>query len=344
MKHKTEITDPWQISEKEFPAGGTVAQKWEFFLTYATLAPSSHNTQPWQFHVQGNHVDIYADRRRACPVVDPIDRELIMSCGCALFNLRSAMLHFAALGGVEIFPSAAERDLLARVWRGNHGDTSTDGKKIFNAITRRRTNRQIFRDEPLPEELIAELKAAANEESAWLGIADDPDRKHELAVLIAEGERRQWADQDFREELAEWITCVRTPRENGIPGHSFGVDDLMSSAEPSLVRTFDLGNGQAAKDEDLASGSPVLAVLMTTKDNPVAWLSAGQALERILLLARAENIWASFLNQAVEVADLRPKLMVLMGHSGSPQIVLRLGYGDEVTPTPRRPIEELLVS
>lgn len=69
----------------------------------------------------------------------------------------------------------------------------------------------------------------------------------------------------------------------------------MSSAEPALVRTFDLGDGQAAKDEELAAGSPALAVLMTRKDNPRAWLAAGQALERILLLARSENVWCSFL-------------------------------------------------
>jgi hypothetical protein len=318
-------------------------QKWEFFLTYATLAPSSHNTQPWRFHIQHDYVDLYADRRQACPVVDPLDRELIISCGCALFNLRTAMLHFAALGGVEIFPSLAEVDLLARVWQGKQSDISSDGRNIFNAITRRRTNRQPFREEAIPEAHLSKLRAAAAEEGAWLGIVEEPARRHDLAMLIAEGERRQWADNDFREELAQWIHSVRTPRDNGIPGHSFSVDDLLSSAEPALVRTFDMGDGQAAQDEALAAGSPVLAVLMTKKDNPRAWLATGQALERILLLARAENVWCSFLNQPVEVADLRPKLMSLMGRSGMPQIVLRLGYGDDITPTPRRPLEEVLV-
>jgi len=245
-------------------------------------------------------VDLYADRRQACPVVDPLDRELIISCGCALFNLRTAMLRFAALGGVEIFPSLGEVDLIARVWMGKQADISNDGRKLFGAITRRRTNRQ--------------------------------------------GARRQWADNDFREELAQWIHSIRTPRDNGIPGHAFSVDDLMSSAEPALVRTFDLGDGQAGQDEELAGGSPILAVLMTKKDNPRAWLAAGQALERILLLARGDNVWCSFLNQPVEVADLRPKLMSLMGHSGMPQIVLRLGYGDDITPTPRRPLEEVLIT
>ena len=35
-------------------------------------------------------VDLLADRTRALPVNDPEDRELTISCGCALFNLRVA--------------------------------------------------------------------------------------------------------------------------------------------------------------------------------------------------------------------------------------------------------------
>ena len=54
----------------------------------ATLAPSSHNTQPWLFRLEGQVIELLADRTRALPVNDPDDRELTISCGCALFNLR----------------------------------------------------------------------------------------------------------------------------------------------------------------------------------------------------------------------------------------------------------------
>lgn len=253
------------------------------------------------------------------------------------------MAHFASLGGVELLPAAAERDLLARIWLGNHADLSIEGENLFHAITKRRTNRQAFRDDPLPEPLLAALKSEAAEESAWLGFADGPPKKRALAKLIAEADRRQWADNDFREELAKWVHSNDSYRENGIPSHSFGGDDLMSSAKPSLVRTFDMGDGEAAHDEALATGSPALAVLMTTHDNPRAWLAAGQALARLLLRARAEEVWSSFLNQPVEIADLRSKLTVVMGHSGLPQCVIRLGYGDDIRPTPRRPLEEVLI-
>jgi hypothetical protein len=56
----------------------------------ATLAASGHNIQPWQFAIDKNAIDIHPDYRRRLPVVDPKDRELWMSLGCALENLLIA--------------------------------------------------------------------------------------------------------------------------------------------------------------------------------------------------------------------------------------------------------------
>jgi hypothetical protein len=117
----------------------------------------------------------------------------------------------------------------------------------------------------------------------------------------------------------------------------------MSRAMPLIIRTFDWGKGQAAKDRQLAAGSPVLASLGTAEDTPMAWLSAGQALARLLLRARADGVWTSFLNQPIEVPELRMKLQEVLGTSGFPQLLLRMGYGPEAQPTPRRPVEEVLI-
>ena len=66
-------------------------------VRYATLAPSSHNTQCWQFAIetastsQENHtITIMPDLARRCPSVDPDDHHLFVSLGCALENLCQA--------------------------------------------------------------------------------------------------------------------------------------------------------------------------------------------------------------------------------------------------------------
>ena len=56
----------------------------------ATLAPSSHNTQPWKFKIAADNIRIYPDLTRRIPAVDPDDRELWISLGSTLGNLLAA--------------------------------------------------------------------------------------------------------------------------------------------------------------------------------------------------------------------------------------------------------------
>jgi len=335
--------EPWHVSEDHYPAAGEPEEKLRFMLNYAVLAPSGHNTQPWLFEVEGGEVKLYADRTRGLPVVDPEDRALIISCGAALFHLRVAMRHFGYDDEVELLPDPDDPDLLACVRLGpNHGETEEE-RSLFKAIPERRSNRRPFEDRPVPERLLSALQAAASKEGTWLHLVEDEDAKHAVAELIAEGDRIQLSDKRFRRELASWVHPNRTKSHDGVPGYAFGFGDLMSLAGPFVIRTFDTGEGQAAKDRQLAEGSPVLAVLGTEGDTAAEWLAAGQALARVLLRARAEGIWVSFLNQPIEVPELRPRLRTAIRQSGFPQLLLRMGYGPEVRPTPRRPVEEALV-
>jgi hypothetical protein len=131
---------------------------------------------------------------------------------------------------------------------------------------------------------------------------------------------------------------------DGTPGYAFGFDDVMAVVSPLVMRTFDLRKGQAAKDRQLADRSPVLAVLGTEADEPSEWLSAGQALAHVLLRAQSEGVWASFMNQPIGVTELRPRLRDTIGRRGFPQVLLRMGYGPEARSTPRRSVDEVLVS
>ena len=336
-------TDPWAIVADDFPHNGSHLEKWAFLLRYAVLAPSSHNTQPWMFHADGPELLLHADRSRACPVVDPNDRELIISCGCALYHLRSAMAHFGYLGSIDVLPDANNPDLLARITMGVQEENSPEESLVFFAIPKRRTNRQPFYDQPIPPALLGALSHAAESQFAWLHLVRGEELRHVLAQLIAEGDRRQWANKNFRKELAAWVHPNRATARDGIPGYAQGVDDLMSYAGPLVVRTFNMGEGQAAKDLELATGSPALVLLGTDGDTPRDWLHAGQALARVLLRARVEDVWASFLNQAVELPDLRQTLCTALGLTGHPQLCLRLGFGEDIRPTPRRDVSEVLV-
>ena len=109
-----------------------------------------------------------------------------------------------------------------------------------------------------------------------------------------------------------------------------------------VVRTFDMGGNLGAKDRELAYASPLLAVLGTHGDQAHDWLLAGQALQRVLLMACRHGLQASYLNQPIQVASLRPRLQHLAG-DGVPQILLRLGHPVGAVPAaPRRDVAAVI--
>lgn len=353
--------DSWNILEQDFPpSGSSYYDKLLFLLKYAILAPSSHNTQPWLFRVVDNSIELYADRTRALPVVDPEDRELTISCGAALYHLLLAARHFGYDYSLEIWPNLSNNndDLLARVILEDNTieEKREEEDKLFQAITKRRTNRSVYENRDVPDSLLLKLEDAAvvNEpffstgktwlSSVWIHIAKQVEEKNTLADLITEGDRVQLSDKRFRRELASWLHPNRSQSRDGIPGYAFGFSDIMSLMGPFVIRTFDIGEQQAAKDRQLATGSPVLVVLGTNTDEPLEWLHTGMVMANMLLLARSEGIWASFLNQPIEVPQLRPKVREAINKEGFPQLLLRMGYAQDVKPTPRRPIEEILRS
>jgi len=70
-------------------------------IRYATLAPSGHNTQCWQFRVAAHSISILPDLSRRTPVVDPDDHHLYVSLGCAAENLSLAARAFGLSGEVK---------------------------------------------------------------------------------------------------------------------------------------------------------------------------------------------------------------------------------------------------
>jgi nitroreductase len=317
-------------SAKEFPYFASPRDQLLFCLQYAVLAPSIHNTQPWRFRVGDEEVELWVDAERALPVVDPLGRERVISCGAALANLCIAVEVFGHATEVTLLPDPKRASLLARLAPGEKVSAAPETTLLFHAIPYRRTNRKAFEEWPVPADVVRLLQDAALDEGAWL-VPLESDRKIALADLVAEADRAQLEDASFRSELAAWRSTMA----------SFGDPE---AADPRIVRTFEWEpTSRAARDRELALGSPILAVLGTGEDDVRGWLRAGLALERVLLRASAMGLQASYLNQPIEMSAFRPRLREIVGCGGHPQLVLRVGYGPKIRATPRRALEDVLL-
>ena len=270
---KSETGQDRALAAKQFPHIGSPRDQLRFCLRYAVLAPSIHNTQPWRFRLGEKDVELWSDAGRGLSVVDPSGRELVISCGAALANLRIAVEMFGHVPEMALLPEPEETRLLARLSMGERKAAPPETTLLFHAIPFRRTNRKAFEDWPVPADVVRLLQDAALEEGAWL-VPVESDRKVALADLVAEADRAQLDDPSFRSELAAWTATMASGGESA-----------------NVVRTFEWQpTALAARDRELALGSPILAVLGTGEDDARAWMRAGLALERVLLRATAMGL------------------------------------------------------
>ena len=328
--------------QSDFPRFGTPAQQLEFLLGYAILAPSTHNTQPWLWQIEGEEATLRADRSRAMPALEPQGRELIMSCGAALHHLCVAIRAFGFAALTQIFPDPNQPDLLARVRLGAPRPSTPHEDLLFGCLTRRHTHRGEFEPRPLSSELLRFLDDEAQGEGAFLHFAQSEQDRRAIGELIERGDLAQQRDGDIRRDVAAWI-APPGERRDGIPTSALGIPDWRAQSAPLAQRVFDLGEATAQKDVALASGAPVLAVLSSSGDDEHAWLAAGRALSRVLLRARAANVWASFFSQPVQDDNAWRELRHMIGLPHFPQLVFRLGYAAPIAATPRRSVEEVVI-
>src|SRR5207248_497493 len=106
----------------------------------ATLAPSIHNSQPWRFVLRSQALEIYADWNRQLRVIDPRGRQLLLSCGCALFNVRVSLAAGGYQAAVERFTDTARPDLVARVTLSSDTGEWLPIARLDEVIELRQTN------------------------------------------------------------------------------------------------------------------------------------------------------------------------------------------------------------
>ncbi len=328
---------PWTVREEDFPWSADESDQVKFMLNYAVLAPSIYNAQPWMFKVTGSQVALYLDRARSIPLADPQNRNLVISCGAALFNLRMAVRHFGYEAVVRTFPDLDIPDLLAYIRLGQRREATAEENRLFEAILDRRTVRSKFSEDGISDSTLEAIRTAARTEGAQLFDVQDESRQQMLLDLIREANEIRSVDGPFHQELDRWTNPKW--RKQPISRPSVPASSLRSAAASSKGMPRGLDKRQLVlDDEKLDSGDSMFVVLATPGDKMSSWLLAGQALGRVLLEAAASGLSAAYLNQPLGIDHLRERIGALIGDDVHPQMLLRLGHGAPGIPTHRVPV------
>ena len=302
----------------------------ETLIAASVAAPSIHHTRPWRFRLDPDTVtlEIRAVAERGLRHTDPTGRALHISVGCALFNLRVAVTHGGWEPVTRRLPRPDEPDLLATVRLAGTARPPT-APHLYDALWRRHSSRFPFSDRPVPASVLTELTEAAHAEGAVLDLPG-PAQTDRLLRLTREAEQRNTADAGRAVESRHW---VHPPDAEplGMPPEAIGPQD---SRERIPMRDFSAHRPPTTLAARPSEKRPSIAVLSTPHDRRTDWLRAGEALERVLLVATVHGVKASLLHQALEWPDLREQLAD--GRREHAQMVLRLGYGRQGPSSPRR--------
>ena len=328
-------------------------QDWVDVVAAATRAPSIHNTQPWRFVAAPDRLDVYLDTERALPVLDPTGRQQIISCGSAI---EFAVVALAAAGHaaeVDLLPDDGDPDRLAAVRVTGPREASGEDGALAAAIGRRHTVRAAFQPRAVPDGLVDRLQHEAASFGAWFKPIARSEEEVATVFLIARAEEMEQSDPAYLAELESWMR-TDPGAVDGVPVDAVPSGDPQARPSNWLIRDFVVGQRseqqlfRAADDPDAPPPDverPTVVLMGTEGDDRYAWLLAGRALGRVLLLATVEGVAASPLTQALDWPATRTRMQSRLSLVGHPQMLLRMGYPPDTSGqavSGRRPVADVL--
>jgi hypothetical protein len=307
-------------------------------LEAATLAASSHNTQPWRLRATGNTLDILPDFARRTPVVDPDDHHVYVSLGCAAENAVVAATTYGLAGQVAF--SQTSNGGVVRVVFERSGLAASP---LVVTLRARQCSRATYDGRAVPAADLEHLAAAAG---GSMLLVTDRARLTTIDEYVAEGNAAQLGDREFVRELVAWMRF--TPAEarrrgDGLFGPALGMPVLPRLIAAPLMRLVMKAASQSARDLAALRSSAGVAVFVSERNDPAAWVETGRRYERFALEATRLGVRNAFMNQPVEVPALRNGLAGVLGLGGHrPSLIVRFGYGPGRPRSFRRPLEDVL--
>jgi hypothetical protein len=294
----------------------------KLLISFAVLAPSGHNSQPWLFSIGDNEIIISPDYAKRLDVVDSENRELFISLGCAVQNLMTAAHHYG-------YDATYEYNNGKIVVKISKQEVKKDDP-LFDAIKKRHTHRGNFTGAIIPENL---LQGIDNEDNALVLICKSESPEAEIIrQKIVAGNEIQMSDTAFKRELVSWMRFNKKHVNETRNGLCYNVLGFPATPKPigrKIVGMFLNPKAQNKTDVAVNASASHFCVFCVKENTPQNWIDLGVFLERFLLKITSQGIAYNFSNQPCEIPSLNQELQKELNITHCPSVVVRLGYGKE---------------
>lgn len=316
------------------------AQMARRLVSLAIRAPSVHNTQPWAWRIRSDGIDLYADESRRLTAADPMGRNLMISCGAALHHLRVVARASGLRPEVNRLPDPEDPSLLAQVRFASAPPPRTAAADL-RAIQERCTDRRRFTSWPVPNERLNVLLRAVDEDGGQAVSVTDVTDRFRVDLLVRQAHRLQGRDATITAEAERWTdrNAYDGLPSDHLPAVPPGADRLPNRFEGGLL----LDGGQEVESSD------GVILICGDSDTRGAWLRAGESLSALWLSAARDGLSVVPLSQVTEVTETRQALQhQVLGDLAVPLLLVRVGWQpisrSQLEPTPRRPVDDVLVA
>ena len=325
---------------RPFARGGDRAHLISELVRYATLAPSSHNTQCWSFHVQDQAMVIAPDLSRRCPIVDPDDHHLHVSLGCAVENLAQAALA-AGMKAEARFDVAGSGAITVDLEATRASETP-----LFLAIPERQCTRGDYDGKPVSNDELGLLEQAGSGKGVRVMLLTGAADIERVTEFVVAANTAQLRDVAFVAELKSWIRFSAAEAErrgDGLFSAAAGSPVLPRWLASPLMGLFLTPKSENERYVKQIRNSSGIAVFASQTNDKAHWIEAGRCYERFALQATALGLRNSLLNQPLEVGAIRPQFASAMGLGNQrPDMVVRFGRGPAMPMSMRRPLAAVL--
>lgn len=312
-------------------------------VRFASLAPSSHNTQPWLFEIGDDLIRIFPDFSRRLPIADPDNRELYISLGCAVENFVISAESVGYGSEIEYFPDDCKLECVSiKLIKLNKSAKS----ELFKAIPLRHTNRLEYYKQQIPSVDLKSLQSIQLQKGVSVSFLDDTSIIKNIIELIGEANKKQMNDGKYMRELLSWIRFSddeAAEHLDGLASRAMGIAPVPGWIGRFYMKVAAGPKSQTKEDSKKIMSSSALMTLSSDKDDKAAWLDTGRSFERIALSLTLFNIKNAHHNQPIQVKAFRNEFGRTVGVDKQfPQLMVRLGYAEDLPHSPRRPVNSII--
>lgn len=299
-------------------------------LFYASLAASSHNTQPWKVEVYGtDSIVVLPDFSRKLHVVDPHSRELFISLGAFIENMDIAANHFGYTATIRVNTKdeAVSDSTFITVSIRKEVKKNLD----ISELEHRRVLRGPYDTLSIADSVVQQLTLNS---SAVHFIPANSEKGEYIKWQTIEAYTRQANSKEAQDELAQWIRFSKADAREKRDGLTTAGMEIKGIAGFVVQHLFKPGDSK--KKSFVSAGIEKTRIqaehcggwiLVTQKENtPECWINTGRIIERMNLKCYRLKIGFHPISQMIEEADFEKPANKLLGFGGTIQFVARIGY------------------